>query len=122
MIAVYASDRKWYKHLPTAIGSLLVHHPDAFVYIIAEDDTIECIKRKKNIKIINKNNYPNFINPNHPNANSHWTIFCLMRCFLTKMIDEDKIIWLDVDTIVMDSLDELWEMDMTNCAIAGYRE
>ena len=38
MTVVYASDRKWYKHLPTAIGSLLVHNPNAFVYIIAEDD------------------------------------------------------------------------------------
>ena len=45
-----------------------------------------------------------------------------MRCFLTKMIDEDKILWLDVDTIVHDSLDELWNMDMTNLAIAGWRE
>ena len=122
MIVVYASTRNWYKHLPTAIGSLLVHNPDAFVYIIAEDDQIECIKRKRNIKIINKNNFPNFIDLTHPNANTHWTVFSLMRCFLTKMINEDKIIWLDVDTIVTDSLDELWEMDMTNYAVAGWRE
>ena len=38
MIVVYAADRKWYKHLPTAIGSLLTYNPDAFVYVIAEDD------------------------------------------------------------------------------------
>ena len=122
MIVVYAANRKWYKHLPTAIGSLLTHNPNAFVYVIAEDDQIDCIKRKKNLKIINKNNFPNFIDPNHPNANSHWTIFSLMRCFLTKMIDEDKILWLDVDTIVLDDLSELWNMDMDGYAIAGWRE
>lgn len=45
-----------------------------------------------------------------------------MRCFLTKMIDEDKVLWLDVDTIVCDSLEELWNMDITNLAIVGWRE
>ena len=45
-----------------------------------------------------------------------------MRCFLTKFLDEDKILWLDVDTIVCAPLDELWNMDMTNFAIMGWRE
>lgn len=122
MTVVYACDRKWYKHLPTAIGSLLMYNPDAFVYIICEDDQIECIKRTKNIKIININNLPNFIEKTHPNATSHWTIFALMRCFLSKILDEDKILWLDVDTIVLADLTELWDLDMTNKAIAGWRE
>ena len=122
MTVVYASNRDWYKHLPTAIGSLLYHNPDAFVYIIAEDDQIDQIQRTKNIKIININYYPSFIDPKHPNADSHWTIFALMRCFLTKIIDDDKILWLDVDTIVKAPLDELWNMDMTNLAIAGWCE
>lgn len=122
MTVVYAANRNWYKHLPTAIGSLLMHNPDAFVYIIAEDDQIDCIKRTQNLKILNINNFPSFIDPQHPNAMSHWTIFALTRCFLTKMIDEDKILWLDVDTIVKDSLDELWNKDMTNLAIAGWCE
>lgn len=122
MTVVYAADRKWYKYLPTAVGSLLYHNPDAFVYIICEDDQIDCIKRKKNIKIINKNSLPSFIDPKHPNALSHWTIFALMRCFLTKILDEDKVLWLDVDTIVCAPLDDLWNMDMTDLAIIGWRE
>ena len=38
MVVVYAANRAWYKHLPTAIDSLLTHNPNAFVYIICEDD------------------------------------------------------------------------------------
>lgn len=122
MTVVYASNRKWYPHLPTAVGSLLSHNPDAFVYIIGEDDEIPQIKRKKNIKILNINNFPDYIDKTHPNATSHWTLFALVRCFLTKMIPEDKVLWLDVDTIVLADLTELWEMDMTDAAIAGWKE
>ena len=38
------------------------------------------------------------------------------------MIDEDKVLWLDIDTIVLDDLSELWNMDMDGYAIAGWRE
>ena len=43
MTVVYSSDRKFYKYLPTAINSLLIHNPDVNIYIFAEDDSIECI-------------------------------------------------------------------------------
>lgn len=122
MTVVYASDRRMYQFLPTAIGSLLTHNPDAFVYIVAEDSQINCIKRTDNIKIININDYPEFINRKHYNCTQYWGFFTNVKCFLTKLITEDKILYLDVDTIVMDNLNELWDTDINDYAFAGWRE
>ena len=54
MTVVYTTSHNVDKYLPTALNSLFIHNPDAFVYIIAEEDHIDCIKRTENIKIISK--------------------------------------------------------------------
>ena len=46
----------------------------------------------------------------------------MTRCFFTKILDEDKILYLDVDTVVDGSLQELWNIDITNYCLAGRRE
>ena len=43
MTVVYASDRNLYPYLPTAINSLFTYHPNAKVYVFAEDDIIESL-------------------------------------------------------------------------------
>ena len=120
MIVVYTSSRNVDQYLPTALNSLFTHNPDAFVYIITEDETIDCIKRTKNIKIISKNKIPNFPLTDGPNINAN--AMQMSRCWLPQLLKEDKVLYLDVDTLVLDNLDELWNMDISDCAIAAWPE
>lgn len=46
----------------------------------------------------------------------------LSRCWLSKIIPENKILYLDIDTLVLDDLTNLWNIDMTNYALAGWPE
>lgn len=119
MVVVYTTSHNVDQYLPTTLNSLFTHNPDAFVYIIAEDDKIDCIKRTKNIKIISKKDIPNF---NFNSANTKASGMMMARCWLSKILKEDKVLYLDVDTIVLDSLEELWNTDITNYAIAAWVE
>lgn len=38
MVVVYTSSRNVDSYLPTALNSLFTHNPNAFVYIITEDE------------------------------------------------------------------------------------
>ena len=46
----------------------------------------------------------------------------MSRCWLTKILDEDKVLYLDIDTLVLDNLDDLWNTDMTDYAIMAWPE
>ena len=41
------------------------------------------------------------------------------RLWLADVLEEDKVLWLDVDTIVTHSLSDLWNIDLANYYIAG---
>ena len=120
MVVVYTTSHAVDQYLPTALNSLFTHNPDAFVYIIAEDDKIDCIKRTTNIQIINKNTIPNFPLTEGPNLDAR--PMQMVRCWLPKILNEDKILYLDIDTLVLDNLDELWNTDMTDYAIMAWPE
>lgn len=46
----------------------------------------------------------------------------MSRCWLPKILKEDKILYLDIDTLVLDNLDDLWNIDISNYAIAAWPE
>lgn len=120
-IIVYSATRNLYKYLPMAIGSVFEYNPDATVLVIAEDSYIDSLEDKR-IKVINYNNISEYLDPNGPNFGGHFTYMTLVRLCLSKFIMNSRVLWLDVDTLVMDSLDELFEMDMTNKAVASVME
>ena len=120
MVVVYTTSHNVDQYLPTALNSLFTHNPNAFVYIIAEDDHIDCIKRTSNIKIIPKSTIPDFPLTEGPNCSAN--AMQMSRCWLTKILDEDKVLYLDIDTLVLDNLDDLWNTDMTDYAIMAWPE
>ena len=90
------------------------------MYIIAEDDKIDCIKRTSNIKIIPKKDIPKFPLIEGPNYNA--LPMQMVRCWLPKILNEDKVLYLDIDTLVLNKLDDLWNTDMTDYAIMAWPE
>lgn len=120
MIVTYIADRALYRYLTTAINSLLCTNPDVDkIYLFVEDDTLPFIHHPK-IEIMNLNNY-DF--PKIPMAcSSQYPYTATARLFLDSALTESKVIYLDVDTIVHDNLQEMWDLDLSSCYVAARKE
>ena len=118
---VYAGTRNLYRDMLSAIKSLLLTNPDVQVYLLIEDDEYP-FWLPENVTSINVTKQPWFRHTG-PNYQSGWSYMILMRAALTKLFPEyDRILSLDVDTMVMEDLSYFWEMDMTDKYFAGVPE
>ena len=120
MIVLYAATRNLYPYLKGAIRSLLDHNEVSKLYIFAEDDDLpfEIACEHEVIDVSGQKYFP----PDSPNMKSIFTYMAMMRICSPELLNEDKIIWLDVDTIVCDSLQPLWEIPLDDKWIAWCRE
>lgn len=120
-VAVYAGTRNVYPCMAAAAKSLLheCRHIDQ-VYFLTEDDAfpeelpdvIRCINVKDSFTKAGSVNYEN-----------PWTWMTMARLALHRILpDEERVLYLDVDTIVMFDMSELFDADLDGCLIGGVRE
>ena len=111
-VVVYGGTRNLYMKMVTAVKSLLLNNPDIDqVYFLIEDDEFP-LKLPACVKFINVSGQTWF-HKDGPNYASPFTYMTMMRNAMTHLLPEEKLVlWLDVDTIVDGSIDELFEMDM----------
>lgn len=121
MEIVLCCTKNWYIHLKTVIYAILKHNKVKKIYLIIEDDNIPYITEKE-VKFININNTPEYIKQTSPNYNTKYTKMSYVRCYFTKLIKSDRIIYVDVDTLVTDNIEDLWELDLHDKLIAGIHE
>lgn len=120
-VAVYCGTKNLYNDMLTAAKSLMIHSTIDQIYFLIEDNKFPYLLPKI-IKCINVSNQQ-FFDKNGINFNSPYTYMALIRSALTKILpDEDLVLSLDVDTIIDDNIDELWDIDMTKKYIAAVRE
>ena len=116
MNVYYGATRNLYPYLQGAIRSLLDHNRNVKLYICAEDDElpfeIPCEHRIINVA------EQTWFGPDCPNRASQFTYMAMMRVCLPELIKAEKIITLDVDTIVCDSLEPLWNTDVAGKWVA----
>lgn len=119
--AVYAGTRNLYLDMLPALNSLLIHSDVDKVYLLIEDDTfpyalppeVECIN------ISNQKFFPS----SGPNYKNVLTYIVLLRAAYPKIFPQlDKILTLDIDTIVNENISELWDLDLTNYYLAAVEE
>ena len=121
MTVVYCANRKIYPQLPTTINSLLQNNPNIEkIYLLIEDDSMSYINNPK-IEFINCNNF-DFLIRKGINCTKRFPYMATVRCFLAKILKEDKVIYLDIDTIVDGDLSELWSLNLNNNYIAAHFE
>lgn len=121
MTIVYCANRKIYPQLPTAINSLLQNNLNIEkIYLLIEDDSISYITNPK-IEFINCNNF-DFLIKKGMNCTKRFPYMATVRCFLAKILKESRVIYLDVDTLIDGSLNELWNLDMSGKCVAGRYE
>lgn len=102
----------YYQYLQWSVQSLLEHNKVTKLYVFTEDGklpyTIPC-----DYEVIKVPKHK-FFTPDNPNMNSHYTWISMARMLAPELIpNEDKLMYLDVDTIICDSLIPLWETDLT---------
>lgn len=115
MLIAYAATRNIYHKMIPSMRSLLEHN-DAEILVLAEDDEIPI---DIPCKVINVSGQEYF---KGKNKDTVFTYMSLMRLALAKITDYDKVLYLDVDTIVCDSLLPAWGIDMGNKYWAAVEE
>ena len=103
-----------------SMKSLLANADIDTVYLLTEDDDIG-IELPDVCRIINVSEQQ-YIKKSSPNYYTQFTWMVMMRMALPMILPEERVLSLDLDTIVQSNIDELWEMDMEGKYIAGATE
>ena len=120
-VAVYAGTRNVYGMMASAAKSLLEHtRMDRVCFLIEDDafpeklpDVIDCIN------VSGKT----WFDPEGPNYHSQVTYMDMVRLALPELLaDETRCLWIDIDTIVMKDIGELFDTDLTGCYAAMVEE
>lgn len=122
--AVYTGTRNLYGEMVAAVKSLLKNSTVERVYLLIEDDEFpyplpECVETI-NIAEETRRTFP----PEGPNAGTQFKPLCMMRAVCARVLPEslERVLQLDVDTIVLDDLQELWDMNLTGKWFAAVPE
>ena len=121
MIVCLCCTRNWYIHLATVLYALLKHNKVKKIYLFIEDDDIPYLADKR-IEFVNVNNLKEYITEKSPNYNTHYSKMSYLRCYFSKVLKEDKILYLDVDALVVDNIEDLWNTDFEDNALIGIHE
>ena len=117
MVIALCCTRNWYLYLATSIYALRKTNKIKKIYCFIEDDNIPYIQ---DVDFININKTQEYIKSSSPNYNTKYSKLSYIRCYFTKLIKDDKIIYIDVDAIVNDDISKLWDMKVDY--IAGVHE
>ena len=118
----------WAVHLETALFSLFSTNKCKIrLYILSDNLSIEQLQRyikicnhfKQEFNYIDMTDYYNEYIKSDINVSSRFSKYTLYRIIIPKIINENKIIYVDADAIVTGSLEELWNIDLDENYIAG---
>lgn len=119
--AVYTGTRNLYDGMETAAKSLIANSTVDAVHFFIEDDAfprelpdiIHCMNVSKQ----------GFFQKGTPNMTTHFTYMAMLRVCYTKLLpDVDKVLQLDVDTVCVDNVDEIWETNLGDNWVAMVEE
>lgn len=121
MNIVYAMTRNLYYKLIPSLASLLEHNKPKAIYILAEDDDLP-YELPSICHVINVSGQKYFPEGN-PNNKSVFTYMAMMRaCYAELLPRVNKVLQLDVDTIICDSLLPVWRTDISGKWFAAVPE
>ena len=119
--AVYSGTRNIYQDMMTASKSLLQHSNVEKIYFLIQDDVFP-YQLPQEIECINISNQQYFP-PDGPNFKNILTYMVLIRAAYPKIFPQlDKILSIDIDTIVNENISQLWDLDLTDYYLAAVEE
>lgn len=114
------STRKLYPYIPPLVQSIYCTNSYVDnVYIIAEDDDIHGLEKfKDRVKILNVNKLPISINTLGVNYTTSYTYMSFLRLYFSQIFtQEEKILYVDIDTCFNKDVSHLWDIDMSNYSV-----
>lgn len=121
MNVVYALTRNVYSWILPSIRSLAAHNPKARVFILAEDDALPFgLPMTAEVINVSKQQYFPKIADHRGEAFGGY-INHLKVCY-PDFLPVNKVIHLDIDTIICDSLTDLWKTDVSGKWFAAVPE
>lgn len=121
---VLACDNSYMDKLETTIKSICAHNKNIKFYILNEDLPIEWFRLMTkrlsyfNSEILNiKVSGDSFKKFNCPYEHIKYQTY--FRYLIPEYVEEDRVLYLDCDMIVTDSLDELFNMDLNGCPVGA---
>lgn len=113
-VAVYSGTRNLYPMMVPAVKSLLCNSDVDEIWLYIEDDELpksygmpEDIVKTKNCS------NQTYFRPDGPNMKSFYTYMALMRStYALEFPELKRILSLDIDTIVVDDIQELWDLPL----------
>ena len=120
-VVVYSLSNQIYPAVVPSINSVFANGGIDRVVILAMDDNVG-LRMSDKVKVINVSQQTWF-DPDGPNFNKPWTYMSLMQAALSKIFPElDRILNLDVDTIVKKDISDLWDLPMDDYYFAAVEE
>lgn len=110
-VAVYTGTRNLYPEMVAAVKSILINSDVDEIWLFIEDDEFP-YELPDIVKIKNVSDQKYF-KPDGPNMKSKFTYMAMMRAVLHKEFPKlEKILALDVDTIIDKDISSLWDIDL----------
>ncbi len=125
MIIGMSCTKNWYQYLVINLFAILSNNKVDKIYLFIEDDYIEeldWLKEKFGVEFVCTNInkiFNKYIKESSPNINTRYTKCSMARLFYSKIVKEDRILYIDVDALVIDDVSELWNLNMNDCYVAG---
>ena len=121
MDVVYFGSREIYRDFETAVGSMLAHNPDARIWGIIEDDVFPNPGPWAEGVTFLRYDWRRWFT--ELPTRTKWKQFGPIRAAFSKIFPElDRVISIDLDTIVLGDVSPLWRMDLCGCHVAMCRE
>ena len=119
-VAVYAGTRNLYEQMYVCLKSLLTNTKMDKVYLLIEDDEFP-YKVPDIVHVANVSGQKFFL-PGSPNYSNPWSYMAMLRCVLSFILPEERVLWLECDTIVNEDISDLFDINMDGCYYAGVME
>lgn len=111
MNIVYAMTRNVYNWSIPSMKSLAEHNPKARVFVLCEDDEFP-LETPIKVETINVSNQ-GFFGRYCVNINNYFGGYInLLKVVYPEILKVDKVIHLDIDTIICESLEPMWKTDV----------
>ena len=122
MVVMFSITRNLYEYAPGIIQNLVDTNPSVKkIYLFIEDNEFPYPLNPRVITL-NINNIPPLVKDDNPNKGNIWTKMAYTRCFIPKIIADEKIIYCDLDLIFYNGLERLWNIDFEGDYICAVEE
>lgn len=119
MNVVYTLTSNYVRKALPSMRSLLEHNPKAKIYLLTETDTVDIDVPVKVINISEQKWFPE----TGVNYHTPFSYVNLLKVVYTELLPKlQKVIHMDADTVICDSLEPIWQEDLSGKWIAAVPE